>query len=186
MDENWATFLVFSIGAVGLFSYLSVASWSDARRREREAFYRSEAIKKLSEVDGTIPDSVLQLLREALTPPEPKTPSPKWNPAEYRREQDVHHRKELLKSLAAMPGGGAEAALQYLREVEQRAEQRRREGIRLGGMITGAAGIGILISVREIVTQAPVYLAGLIPALVGLALVAYSYSSEPETKERAK
>ena len=41
--------LFLSVGAIALFSFISVATWSDNRRREREAFYKSEALKKLAE-----------------------------------------------------------------------------------------------------------------------------------------
>ena len=41
--------ILVSVSAAALFSFLSVATWSDNRRREREAFYRAEMVKKISE-----------------------------------------------------------------------------------------------------------------------------------------
>ncbi len=40
------------VGSIALFSFLGVASWTDARRKEREAYYRSETLKKISESSG--------------------------------------------------------------------------------------------------------------------------------------
>lgn len=50
-----------SSGAIALFSFLAVATWSDNRRREREAFYKCETLKKLSEMSA---ESAAILLRE--------------------------------------------------------------------------------------------------------------------------
>jgi len=50
------------VGAIALFSFLAVASWADARRREREAYYKSETLKKIAESQGG--EAVLAILRE--------------------------------------------------------------------------------------------------------------------------
>lgn len=47
-----------------VFSFISIAVWADARRREREAFYRSETMKKLAESAGTGGATVLEMMRE--------------------------------------------------------------------------------------------------------------------------
>src|SRR5262245_22497297 len=143
-------FLFLSIGSIALFSFIAVAAWSDARRREREAHYKSETIKKIAEAQGP----------------------------------------------------GAQAALEFLREEAARQEQRqvnaalhRREGMKLGGLITIAVGIGLMIFLRAIVNgmpsspppgapahdPVPVYLVGLIPFLVGVALLAYTYLLAPKS-----
>jgi hypothetical protein len=164
--------VVAIIFLVSLFSFLAIASWVDARRKEREAFYRSEAIKRLSEMQGAVPDAVLQLLREALTTsPEIKSPSPTWNPGEYRRARKAQFQNEMLNKLAAMPGATAESAMEFLRNEQRIADRRWREGMQLAGMITTAAGIGLLIFLRPIVPDMPVYLVGFIPVLVGIALM---------------
>ena len=41
--------LFLSIGAISLFSFVSVAAWLDSRRKERIAYYRSETLKKISD-----------------------------------------------------------------------------------------------------------------------------------------
>lgn len=116
--------LFLSVGAIALFSFISVATWADNRRREREAFYKSEALKKLSD----------------------------------------------------MPSADA---LALLREEERIATRLRHEGIRLGGLITAAVGIGVIVFFRLLVEDKPVYTLGLIPLMVGLAMLAYSYLLAP-------
>jgi hypothetical protein len=46
-----------------IFSFLSIAVWTDARRKEREAFYRSETVKKIAETPSAGP-LALEFMRE--------------------------------------------------------------------------------------------------------------------------
>ena len=112
--------LFLSVGAIALFSFVAVATWSDNRRREREAYYKSETLKKIAEM-------------------------------------------------------GADTAVAVLREEERNALRRRLEGIKLGGLVTAAVGIGLMAFLRALVADEPVYLVGLIPLLVAVSLLAYSY-----------
>jgi len=54
--------LLLMVIIVCVFSFLAVAVWSDARRKEREAYYRSEALKKVT--DGSGGAFALAFLRE--------------------------------------------------------------------------------------------------------------------------
>lgn len=124
-----AVMLVPIVGSIALFSFLAVGAWSDARRREREAYYTSETLKKIAESSGE----------------------------------------------------GAKAALEMLREQEHNIARRRLDGQRLGGLITLAVGIGLMVFLKALVRDEPgVYLVGLIPLLIGAALLAYSYILAPE------
>jgi hypothetical protein len=114
------------IGMVALFSYLSIASWADSRRREREAFYRSELLKKATETQGESSQKVLEILKE----------------------------EERLRVV------------------------RRRESLFLGGSITLAAGIGIGVFLGRVAGDG-VWALGLIPALIGLALVVHAKLTLP-------
>jgi hypothetical protein len=114
--------LFLSVGAIALFTFVSVATWSDCRRRGREAFYRSEALRKLSE----------------------------------------------------SPSADALAAL---REEERIAARRRHEGSRLGGLITTATGIGVMALFQLLVDDRPVWAIGLVPLLIGVAMLAYPFGS---------
>jgi hypothetical protein len=56
--------LVPIVGSIALFGFLAVATWADSRRREREAFFRHELLKKLAENPSSNADQVMQLLRQ--------------------------------------------------------------------------------------------------------------------------
>ena len=62
--EALALFGFLAIGAVSLFSFIAVASWSDARRKERESYYKNDMLKKLAESSGAGAAAAIELLRE--------------------------------------------------------------------------------------------------------------------------
>lgn len=57
-------YIFVSVLMVSIFSFLSVASWADARRREREAYYKSELLKKIAESTAAGANSAIEVLRE--------------------------------------------------------------------------------------------------------------------------
>ena len=121
--------LIPIVGSIALFSFLGVATWADARRKERETFYKSETLKKIAESSGE----------------------------------------------------GAKAAIELMREQEKNAVKRRLEGMKLGGLITAAVGIGVMALLRGIANDdGPVYLVGLIPLLIGAALLVYPFVLAPK------
>jgi hypothetical protein len=125
LGVDGALFFFLSVGAVALFAFIAVASWSDSRRKEREAYYRSETLKKVAESQAGA--SVLELFRE-----------------------------------------------------EQRyADRKRREGLKIGGLLNIAVGIGLMIFLRSLVHEEPVYLVGVIPLLIGAALLGYALFLAP-------
>jgi hypothetical protein len=126
-----AGMLVPIVGSIALFSFLAVHTWSDARRKEREAYYRGETLKKIAESSGE----------------------------------------------------GAKSALELLREQEKNAAKRLVEGLKLGGLITAAVGIGVMVLLYGLIHGEPVYLAGFVPFLIGLALLAYAFVFAPKEAE---
>ena len=124
--------LIPIVGSIALFSFLAVASWSDARRREREAYYRSETLKKIAESSGE----------------------------------------------------GARIAMELMMREEQKPKMKRSlEGMKLGGLVTAAVGIGVMALLHGIVQgEGPVYLVGLIPLLIGVALLVYAFLLAPKEK----
>ena len=119
MDPAVALWEFLSVGAVALFSFLAIGSWSESRRREREAYYKSEAIRKLADATPEI----------------------------------------------------AASALEFLREQERIDKERVRAQIKIGGLVTCGVGIGIMVFLWALIRDAPIYLCGLIPLLVGVALL---------------
>ena len=72
-----------------------------------------------------------------------------------------------------------------MRDEETIRERRRIEGLRLGGLITTVVGIGVMIFLRALVgDDTPIYLAGLIPLLIGLVLVVYGFFMAPRAMAR--
>jgi len=121
-------FLIPIVGSIALFSFLAVASWSDARRREREAYYMADALKKIADSSAE----------------------------------------------------GGKSAVEYLREQNNIAIRKRVEGLKLGGLITAAVGLGLIIFLKGINHDEPVYLVGTIPLLIGLALTVYGFALAPK------
>jgi hypothetical protein len=126
-----SVFLVPIVGSIAVFSFLGVASWSEARRKEREAYYRSETLKKIAESSGE----------------------------------------------------GAKSALELMREQEKNFAKRRNEGLKIGGLVTAAIGIGVMIFLHGVEREEPVYLAGVIPLLIGVALLIYPLMLAPKIQE---
>jgi len=107
---------------VSLFTFLVFAVWFGTRQREREAFYKSETLRRISESSGE----------------------------------------------------GAKAAIDLLREEERLKRIKAREGVKIGGVVNVGVGIGLVIFLWALVGP-KVALCGLIPGLVGVALLVYVY-----------
>lgn len=56
--------IITSVIMICVFTFISVKVWADQRRREREAFYHSEVLKKLSESTGDQARQVIEMMRE--------------------------------------------------------------------------------------------------------------------------
>jgi hypothetical protein len=95
-------------------------------------------------------------------------------------EREAYYKNDMLKKLAESSEAGAAATLEYLREQEKIAERKRSGGLQLGGLITAAAGIGIMIFFLGVAKNPHVYLMGTIPLLIGIALTVYGYVLAPK------
>src|SRR5688572_18345696 len=74
-------------------------------------------------------------------------------------ERETYYRTELIKKAMESPSG---AGLEYLRERDRetalRAARKARSGLRLGGLVAVAAGIGLMVFLRAIVVYDPAVL----------------------------
>jgi hypothetical protein len=61
--QSVSIFGFLSVSAVAMFSFIAVVVWSQERRREREAYYRSETLKRIAEA-GAGGTSAVEFLRE--------------------------------------------------------------------------------------------------------------------------
>ena len=121
--HNFGMWLFLSIGAVSLFAvFIPLVSWIEGRRKEREAFYKAETMRRLSESSGE----------------------------------------------------GARAAVELMREEHRLKQMKQMEGMKLGGLINIAVGIGLGIMLYTLLGSRGPYLVGAIPGLVGVALLVYA------------
>jgi len=62
---GFGLWMFLSIGAVALFVvFIPLVSWIDSRRKEREAFYRADSLRRLAEASGEGAKAALEMLRE--------------------------------------------------------------------------------------------------------------------------
>ena len=72
-----------------------------------------------------------------------------WSGAR-QKEREAYYKNDMLKKLADSQGPGAASALELMREEARIATVRMKQGLQIGGLITGAAGLGVLIFLRAL------------------------------------
>ena len=126
-------FLFLSVLMICIFSFVSIAVWSEARRKEREAYYKAEMVRRIAEAGGESAKYLVEMMREDERLPFDRV----W------------------------------------------AEQKRLEGMKLGGLITMAVGVALACLIWG-TSHAPGSAAvGLIPGLVGFVLFVYAQFLAP-------
>jgi predicted cobalt transporter CbtA len=120
--------MFLSIGAVALFViFIPTVTWIDKQHKEREAFYKAETVRRITEASGD----------------------------------------------------GAKAAIEMMREQDRLEQLKKREGMKIGGLICVAVGVALVIFLRSIMgsqdSGAP-YMVGLIPGFIGVAMLVYVYA----------
>jgi hypothetical protein len=101
--------------------------------------------------------------------------------AEHRRkEREAYYREETYRRIVDHGGESGDRVLELIREEETTRARNRIEGLRLGGMITTAVGVGIMIFLWAIAKEEQVYLVGIIPLLIGLVLLVYGFFMAPK------
>jgi len=99
---------------------------------------------------------------------------------ERRKEKESLHRTELLRKIAESQGDASQRVLEMVRQQEYQARVRRREGLILGGLITAAVGIGVMVVLAMLERDEPAWIIGVVPLLIGAALFAYVlYAPKP-------
>lgn len=119
-------YLIPIVGAVCVFTYSTIVHWVDGKRKEREAFYKSETLRRITEASGE----------------------------------------------------GAKAAIELMREDSRLEQLKKREAMKIGGLICIGVGAAMVIFMRVMAASEPdiPYLVGLIPAFVGAAMLVYVYA----------
>lgn len=98
---------------------------------------------------------------------------------EKRKAKQALYRNELLKKIADSQGDAADKIMEMIRQEELDIKIRRREGIKLGGLITAAAGLGAMALLFMLAPAQPVWISGVVPLLIGLALFIYAQVLSP-------
>jgi hypothetical protein len=81
----------------------------------------------------------------------------------------------MLKKVAESQGPGVTSTLELMREEAKINAFRAKQGLKIAGLILTATGIGLLIFLHALITDAPIYLVGVLVLLIGAALFASSY-----------
>lgn len=122
--SNFGLWIFLSVGAVCLFAvFIPLVSWIEGRRKEREAFYKAETLRRLAEA----------------------------------------------------PAEGAKAALALMHEEHRLKQLKQMEGLKIGGLVNVAVGIGLGFMLYTLTGNGGPYLVGLIPGLIGVALLVYAF-----------
>ena len=65
LSESMGLWMFLSVGAVALFAvFIPLVTWIDSRRKEREAFYKADTMRRLAESSGEGAKAAIQLMRE--------------------------------------------------------------------------------------------------------------------------
>jgi hypothetical protein len=97
-----------------------------------------------------------------------------------QKEREAFYESETLKKIAETQAGGLNPAVEYLREKEKIAREKRTYGIKLGGLVNVGTGVALMIFLAGFLHHNSVYLVGLIPFFIGLALLASAFFFEPD------
>jgi hypothetical protein len=89
-----------------------------------------------------------------------------------QQERESYYKADMMKKIAEV-GGERSPALDYLREQERISRAKQVGGFRLSGLICIAVGIAVMVFLFALVPVHAVCLIGLMPLLVGVALLAY-------------
>ncbi len=87
-------------------------------------------------------------------------------------EREAHYRDEMARKIANADDPAA--LLEYVRANERADAEKSRISARVGGLITFAVGLGLMIFLHQVAQGSAAYLIGLIPGLIGVVLLIHS------------
>ena len=135
---NGALFMFLSVTIVAVFSFISIAVWTEARRKEREAYYKADSLRRIAEMPSEGAMQVIEMLKEE----------------------------------------------ERIRQAEVRAKELKMiEGMKIGGLINIAVGIALMFLIGGTNHQNAAYFVGLIPGLIGVALLVYALFLAPRPRQ---
>lgn len=96
-----------------------------------------------------------------------------------RRERESFYQHELARKVAEHGEMDGERLLAMLQEQSADQYRRRREGLRIGGLVNLAVGIGFFVALVQI--EPRTMFLGLIPMFAGVALLVASFLPRPKS-----
>jgi hypothetical protein len=96
-----------------------------------------------------------------------------------RKEREAFYKADTFRRVAESSSEGAKAALEMLQEEGRQVRIKTREGMKIGGVINLAVGVALLIFLHALIAGEQVYLCGLIPAFIGVAMLVYVFFLAP-------
>jgi hypothetical protein len=92
-----------------------------------------------------------------------------------RKEREAFYKAETFRRLAESSGDGAKVALEMLQAQSRTERLKKREGVKVGGLINIGVGAGLMIFLHSIGGAGSPYLCGLIPGFIGVAMLTYVF-----------
>jgi len=94
-----------------------------------------------------------------------------------RKEREAFYKADTFRRLAESTNDGSKVALEMFREENRLSRIKKREGMKIGGLINIGVGVGLTAMLYQVGGQRGdnPYLVGLIPGLVGVAMLVYVY-----------
>ena len=105
---------------------------------------------------------------------------------ERRKEREFLQRNELLKKIAESREDATERVLEMINQQEEEAQIRRREGTKLGGLMTLSAGIGLMIFLAVYYPDRTLWAVGFMPIFVGAVLTVYAIFMAPKARNSSQ
>jgi Flp pilus assembly protein TadB len=90
-----------------------------------------------------------------------------------RKEREAFYQAETFRRLAESSGDGAKAAIELMRDQTRQERLKKREGMKVGGLVNIGVGAGLCIFLRVLTGPGGPWLVGLLPGFIGVALLAY-------------
>jgi len=104
-------------------------------------------------------------------------PTVTWIDKQHK-ERAAFYKSETIRRITEASGEGAKAAMDMMREENRLEQLKKREGMKIGGLVCIGVGVASVIFMRAMMSSEPdaPYLVGLVPAFVGVALLVYVYA----------
>jgi hypothetical protein len=103
-------------------------------------------------------------------------PTVTWIDKQHK-EREAFYKAETIRRVAESTGEGAKAALELLQQQSRQEQLKKREGMKIGGLVCVGVGMAMVIFMRAMTAADPgaPYLIGLIPGFIGVALLVYVF-----------